>query len=389
MLARSVSKINPNRSLNAIQTKLEIGKPNDKYEQEADAVADQVVSGGNAVQMKDEKKPGMQMMAEEEEGKMQMMPEEEEKSKLQMMPEEEEGKMQMMPEEEEGKMQMKPAVQRSADGTMHASADVSQRIQGSKGGGQSLPRDVQSELGQKMGADFSNVKVHTDSTAIQMNREVGAKAFTHSNHIYFNEGNYNPNSTEGKRLLAHELTHTMQQGAAGEMIQKTDDIRAVSVTVGGASIGTATVRSYPTDDGHTYEVPLYNMTVSGTNDAGTAVSQSWSVIRFGVQYDEARGVGPRVVGLADEQTHTLNWVDYMGGSWQVYGNFLIHDGPDNPDGTRWGAIGCVEVCGANGWENFNTLIKDLSNSDSESAISSAGQLTVSYAAATRPALTRR
>jgi hypothetical protein len=62
------------------------------------------------------------------------------------------------------------------------------------------------------GADFSGVRLHTDADAVQMNREVNAYAFTHGRDVYFNEGTFNPSSREGKHLLAHELTHTLQQG---------------------------------------------------------------------------------------------------------------------------------------------------------------------------------
>ena len=62
-----------------------------------------------------------------------------------------------------------------------------------------------------MGHNFENVRVHTGAEAVQMNRDVQARAFTHRNDIYFNQGNYSPGSTDGKRLLAHELTHVVQQ----------------------------------------------------------------------------------------------------------------------------------------------------------------------------------
>jgi hypothetical protein len=62
-----------------------------------------------------------------------------------------------------------------------------------------------------MGADFSNVNIHTDPEAIQMNQSLGARAFTHGNDIYFNQNEYNPSTPKGKHLLAHELTHVIQQ----------------------------------------------------------------------------------------------------------------------------------------------------------------------------------
>ena len=59
--------------------------------------------------------------------------------------------------------------------------------------------------------DFSNVRVHKDSNAVQMTRELNAQAFTYGRDIYFGAGRYNPRSSSGKRLLAHELTHVLQQ----------------------------------------------------------------------------------------------------------------------------------------------------------------------------------
>ena len=64
------------------------------------------------------------------------------------------------------------------------------------------------------GANFSNVNIHTDSKAVEMSEQLGAQAFTHGNDVYFNKGKYNPDSKEGKHLLAHELTHTIQQTGA-------------------------------------------------------------------------------------------------------------------------------------------------------------------------------
>jgi hypothetical protein len=70
-------------------------------------------------------------------------------------------------------------------------------------------------MGSSFGVDFSNVNIHTDPEAISMNRELGAQAFTHGNDIYFNSGMYDTDSAGGRQLLAHELTHVIQQGAAG------------------------------------------------------------------------------------------------------------------------------------------------------------------------------
>jgi len=85
------------------------------------------------------------------------------------------------------------------------------RIEAASSGGSSLQRDVQSRFEDGLGADLSNVRVHTDSEADQLSRYVGATAFTTGQHIFFRAGEYNPSSQEGVHLLAHEATHTVQQ----------------------------------------------------------------------------------------------------------------------------------------------------------------------------------
>ncbi|AUP79057.1 eCIS core domain-containing protein [Flavivirga eckloniae] len=80
----------------------------------------------------------------------------------------------------------------------------------------------------RFGSDFSDVKIHTGSEAVQMSRELNAQAFTVGNDIYFNQGKYSPNSDTGKHLLAHELTHTIQQrGGIGRKLQRSLCIKSV------------------------------------------------------------------------------------------------------------------------------------------------------------------
>ena len=65
-----------------------------------------------------------------------------------------------------------------------------------------------------MGADFSRVKVHTGATADTLNHALSARAFTTGNDIFFREGAYQPGSFVGRELLAHELTHVVQQNGS-------------------------------------------------------------------------------------------------------------------------------------------------------------------------------
>lgn len=91
--------------------------------------------------------------------------------------------------------------------------NLQSEIDSSRGGGQTLDKTVGAQIGGALGADFSNVHVHTDAKSDSLNRSLSAKAFTLGNDIFFSQGAYNPGTHGGKELLAHELTHVVQQGA--------------------------------------------------------------------------------------------------------------------------------------------------------------------------------
>jgi hypothetical protein len=84
-----------------------------------------------------------------------------------------------------------------------------------KGSGNPLPDDTRGQMEGFFGADMSGVRVHTDGEAATLNRELNAQAFTVGSDVFFAEGKYNPSSSEGQGLLAHELTHVGQQGGFG------------------------------------------------------------------------------------------------------------------------------------------------------------------------------
>ena len=159
-----------------VQTKLEAGHPNDVYEQEADAVADKVTRMPDPIFVQ-RKCAGCE-------------------------------------KEEQEKVQRKSIspIQSKSEGNTAVSDTVASSIQSSKGKGSSLDANTNSFMSSRFGHDFSAVKIYTNNEAIQMNRELNAKAFTVGNDIYFNAGQYQPDSSSGKQLLAHELTHTLQQG---------------------------------------------------------------------------------------------------------------------------------------------------------------------------------
>ncbi|HEV7240375.1 MAG TPA: DUF4157 domain-containing protein [Thermoanaerobaculia bacterium] len=110
-------------------------------------------------------------------------------------------------------------VQRKSGAPTAESADVDPILNGP---GHALDSHTRSFMEPYFGHDFSRVRVHSDPTAAASADSLGARAYTVGHHLVFGPGEYRPRSAEGQRLLAHELTHVMQQSAAGPMIQRDD-----------------------------------------------------------------------------------------------------------------------------------------------------------------------
>ncbi len=165
--------------------------------------------------------------------------------------------------------------------------------------------------------------------------------------------------------------------------------RSVTVLASSLMVGSGVVVPYSHGRGRVnsirYRVPLYRMNLSGLDSAGNGQVLEFSVIRFGVVDTDGTH---HVVGLADRQEHVLRWVSYMGGSWQIYGNFLIHDGADDPAQMAYGAIGCIEVTGVNAWPRFLESIRMLAGLRDEQQISRSGCLRIKIEGTTRPPLVR-
>ncbi|MEL7251407.1 MAG: DUF4157 domain-containing protein [Bacteroidota bacterium] len=106
------------------------------------------------------------------------------------------------------------AASSSSSAGSETSASFDSKLSASKGGGSAMDSDTKASMESSIGADFSGVRIHTGKDASEMSDQIGAQAFTHGNDIYFNDGKYDTQSDSGKHLLAHELTHTVQQGAA-------------------------------------------------------------------------------------------------------------------------------------------------------------------------------
>lgn len=196
-----------------IQPKLVVGHPNDKYEQEADRVAEKVMRMPEP-QVQRQAEPTdrgitiQRISAEKEEDIVQTKPAEGVVQRKCAACEEEETLQRTEMEEEEETLQTKsegggvPAV------TPSIQSGIGQLRQG---GGTALPASTRSFMEPRFGHDFSNVKIHAGSQAANLSKSVNARAFTVGQDIFFNRGEFQPNSFGGMQLLAHELTHTLQQ----------------------------------------------------------------------------------------------------------------------------------------------------------------------------------
>ena len=187
-----------------IQTKLTIGQPGDKYEQEADQVASQVVQQINSpvpVQSAQGQTVQREEVAPFEEEQVQA------KSISDTIQREE------VPEEEQ--LQGK-----SLKGEMAATPNLETSIQGARGSGQPLDENIRQPMEKAFGGvDFSQVKVHNDAVSDQLNQSIQARAFTTGQDLFFRGGEYNPSSRGGQELIAHELTHVVQQ-VGGSSLQR-------------------------------------------------------------------------------------------------------------------------------------------------------------------------
>ena len=161
-----------------IQAKLEIGRVGDRYEQEADSVAERVVREIDSPQPQS--------------------------AKL-------------------GKTRQSQALMRKAEengSQIATSPQFEASLNRQRGGGQPLAKGIREPMERGFGRDFSGVRVHTNSSSDRLNKTIGAKAFTTGKDVFFRQGAYQPGSKEGKRLIAHELTHVMQQNGNLKVIQR-------------------------------------------------------------------------------------------------------------------------------------------------------------------------
>src|ERR1041384_262448 len=222
---RAVQQILQRGRRSTIQAKLAVGPANDHYEREADRVAASVMS--------ESAKPTIQRQASEEEDntiktkpiafsippfiQRQEADEDEDESPIQTKPLATIQRQETPDEEDENPVQLRSDAHSDRS---HSSVEpgVEYGIDRARGGGQPLPAALLKRMEGSFGADFSAVRVHADSESDSLNRSLHARAFTTGHDLFFRRGEYNPDNRRGQELIAHELTHVVQQngGASGK-----------------------------------------------------------------------------------------------------------------------------------------------------------------------------
>ncbi len=205
-----------------VQTKLTVSQPGDRFEREADRVAEQVMrldqdadfeAGTSAVNL-----PTIsRWVGQSDDSQVRRQSAEED--------------TQAAPEEEEEFSTASLLSLKEASGSRNTlSTGVVGQIQSMRGGGQPLAPTLRAFFEPRFGHDFSHVRVHTDSRAARTTQDLNARAYTLGRDIAFAPTEYRPDTTAGRKLLAHELTHVVQQSDQVQTVMRDCDCPAMGAT---------------------------------------------------------------------------------------------------------------------------------------------------------------
>lgn len=249
-----------------IQTKLTVNQPGDVYEQEADAVADKVMRMAEpGIQNQGFFSPGIQR------------------------------KCSHCLEEE------KKAHRKESSTADVAPAQTESYLTGLSGG-RMLSESERSFFEPRFNADFSQVKIHTDTTAAQSAQSINSLAYTSGNHIVFNTGQYQPETQSGRRLMAHELTHVIQQNGRvqPQIIQRygTED----------TSLGSTSMAAIRVRECGTTKDTCYGRCRAADGSIGYC---QWGGLTYGCRCRSSRGDEPPPVPVTRDVPW---WVYALGGA---------------------------------------------------------------------------
>jgi hypothetical protein len=255
-----------------VQAKLTLGAAGDRYEQEADRVAAEVTRTPDSAQQ-----PTVQRAADEGEKDLQMK---------------------------------SPVSHVAATGQSAVAPGLESAVGRARGGGQPLPVGLRARMERAFGADFSNVHVHTDARADGLNRSLEARAFTAGRDLFFRSGEYSPDSQKGQELIAHELTHVVQQGGGRGGSQA----KHTSPVLQRKNLGQMNLAQGLTDENKTYElvgdgrkVKSYSEQASATaTDKLAALNKAAEMNSIIGKRTEKETWTPKWVNLDDNSKNTLD-----------------------------------------------------------------------------------
>ena len=187
-----------------IQPKLRVSQPGDPDELEADRVATQIVSAPTAVQ-------GSQQAF------LPIFPRSNPKLHRKCSCS---GGVSKCAACEEEELESAKGIHRKASSHSEESSFAPSSVLQSLGAGRALDPPLRKSMEARFGQDFSSVRVHDNSQSAAAASSVNARAFTYGKDVVFNRGEYAPHSPGGQQLLAHELTHVVQQGAANPLVRR-------------------------------------------------------------------------------------------------------------------------------------------------------------------------
>jgi hypothetical protein len=204
-----------------IQAKLRMGSPGDSFEREADAMADRVV----------------QRMATGVASRADAPPVQAKCSACQ----------------DEEELQRKAETSEAPPGAVPGS--IEQSLAAGRSAGEALNPVLRQDMEEAFESDFSGVRVHTGPSADSLNHDLRARAFTFGRDIYFNAGEFRPDTRDGRHLLAHELAHVLQQGAASQSVQAAPDGQTIQRAPDGSEASPTAIGFSVTLDGLILNVP--------------------------------------------------------------------------------------------------------------------------------------
>jgi len=191
---------------------LEVAPPEDEHEREAERLADKLSEGIAPPRIPTAAPEAVRRAAVEDEKRKAESPKAAPKAESPKPPPKAEATTATEPKKKD-----EPAIATKAEpgGTPQVTPAVTDGI--AAGGGRSLPGDARGQFEAQLGSDLADVRIHDDASAAAAASDLDARAFTFGRDVFFGAGRYQPHTAEGRKLLAHELVHTVQQRPGGSL----------------------------------------------------------------------------------------------------------------------------------------------------------------------------